>query len=373
LEWPGKREAIVIANLPTTKTLRPVREDSVDFDNTENLYIEGDNLEVLKILQESYIGKIKMIYIDPPYNTGNDFVYRDNFDKDKETELFESGQIDEYSRRLVANPEASGRYHSDWLSMMYPRLKLARTLLSEDGVIFISIDDNEVHNLRKVCDEVFGEENFVTELPRITKKAGKTTDTIAKNNDYVICFRKSEIAEFNSYAHNDNGYKYSDEFANDRGLYKLSQTLDYGSIQYSPSLDYEIELGGVIFRPGGVSEEEMILRQKRNPKSDFCWRWSKDLFQFGSTKGFVVVKGNRIYTKTYQNATISKNGSEYMIDFGKRTKSATSLDFIENEYSNDNSKKDLSKLFDTKVFEYSKPVSLLYSLAYITTAMLIFK
>lgn len=154
LEWPGKREAIVTANLPTTKTLRPVREDSVDFDNTENLYIEGDNLEVLKLLQESYFGKIKMIYIDPPYNTGKDFVYKDNFAIDRETELFESGQIDEYNRRLVANPETSGRYHSDWLSMMYPRLKLARSLLTDDGVIFISIDEHEVCNMEKLCREI---------------------------------------------------------------------------------------------------------------------------------------------------------------------------------------------------------------------------
>ena len=149
LEWPGKREAIVTANLPTTKTLRPVRADSVNFDNTQNLYIEGDNLEVLKLLQESYLGKVKMIYIDPPYNTGNDFVYKDNFSKDAREELIESGQKDEYNQRLVANPETAGRYHSDWLSMMYPRLKLARNLLSKDGVIFISIDDNEVDNLKK--------------------------------------------------------------------------------------------------------------------------------------------------------------------------------------------------------------------------------
>ena len=151
LEWPGKRQAIVTANLPTTKTLRPVREDSVDFDNTENLYIEGDNLEVLKLLQESYLGKIKMIYIDPPYNTGKDFVYKDNFSKDVQEELIESGQKDEFSQRLIANPETAGRYHSDWLSMMYPRLKLARNLLSKDGAIFISVDDNELSNLKKVC------------------------------------------------------------------------------------------------------------------------------------------------------------------------------------------------------------------------------
>jgi adenine-specific DNA-methyltransferase len=164
LEWPGKKEAIVTANLPTTKTLRPIREDSVDFDNTENIYIEGDNLEVLKLLQESYLGKIKMIYIDPPYNTGKDFVYKDNFSKDVQDELLESGQKDEYNQRLVVNPETAGRYHSDWLTMMYPRLKLARNLLKDNGVIFISIDSNEIHNLRKLCDEIFGEVNNVTEF-----------------------------------------------------------------------------------------------------------------------------------------------------------------------------------------------------------------
>lgn len=174
LEWPGKREAIVTANLPTTKTLRPVREDSVDFDNTENLYIEGDNLEVLKLLQESYLGKIKMIYIDPPYNTGKDFVYKDNFSKDVQEELIESGQKDEYNQRLVANPETAGRYHSDWLSMMYPRLKLARNLLSKDGVIFISIDDNELDNLKKVCDEIFGITNDMFTYTVKVRYEGKT-------------------------------------------------------------------------------------------------------------------------------------------------------------------------------------------------------
>ncbi|MFT4073187.1 MAG: site-specific DNA-methyltransferase [Dysgonamonadaceae bacterium] len=192
LEWPGKREAIVTANLPTTQTLRPVREDSVDFDTTENLYIEGDNLEVLKLLQESYFGKVKMIYIDPPYNTGKDFVYRDNFTGDAATELLESGQIDELNQRLVANPETSGRYHSDWLSMMYPRLKLARNLLTDDGVIFISIDDNEVHNLRKVCDEVFGEGNSIGVFTRKTKSGGgSASDSCAVEHDYVICYARS--------------------------------------------------------------------------------------------------------------------------------------------------------------------------------------
>lgn len=189
LEWPGKKEAIVTANIPTTKTLRPVREDSVDFDNTENLYIEGDNLEVLKLLQESYLGKIKMIYIDPPYNTGKDFVYKDNFAKDTQEELIASGQKDEYNQRLVVNPETAGRYHSDWLSMMYPRLKLARNLLKEDGVIFISIDDSEVHNLRKVCDEVLGETNFIGNLIIQTATDNNPTQ-INTEHEYMLCYAK---------------------------------------------------------------------------------------------------------------------------------------------------------------------------------------
>lgn len=205
LEWPGKREAIVTANLPTTKTLRPVREDSVDFDNTENLYIEGDNLEVLKLLQESYFGKVKMIYIDPPYNTGNDFVYKDNFSMVNGEWSIVNSEKDEYGTRLVANPESSGRYHSDWLTMMYPRLKLARNLLTDDGVIFISIDDNEVHNLRKVCDEVFGEGNFRNIL--LTRRRVKSLNsqfaaeglqTMNVGFEYVLIYAKNETFTMNA-------------------------------------------------------------------------------------------------------------------------------------------------------------------------------
>ena len=190
LEWPGKKEAIVTANLPTTKTLRPIREDSVDFDNTENVYIEGDNLEVLKLLQESYLGKIKMIYIDPPYNTGKDFVYKDKFSKDGQEELLESGQINELKQRLIPNPETNGRYHSDWLTMMYPRLKLARNLLTDDGVIFISIDDNEVQNAIKICEEIFGEQNFVGNF---IWKGGRrnAAKLISTSHEYMLCFAKN--------------------------------------------------------------------------------------------------------------------------------------------------------------------------------------
>ena len=170
LNWPGKREALLTANAPIAKTLRPCREESVEFDTTQNLFIEGDNLDALKLLQETYLGKVKMIYIDPPYNTGNDFVYNDKFTTEKNKYDLSSGQLDEEGNRLVdeeqykKNQTSNGRFHSDWLSMIYPRLKLARNLLKDDGVIFISIDDNEVHNLRKLCDEIFGAENFVANV-----------------------------------------------------------------------------------------------------------------------------------------------------------------------------------------------------------------
>jgi adenine-specific DNA-methyltransferase len=192
LEWPGKREAIVTANLPTTKTLRPVREESVAFDTTENLYIEGDNLEVLKLLQESYLSKVKMIYIDPPYNTGKDFVYNDNFNQSLDEYREESGLKDDFNNRLIVNPDTSGRYHSNWLSMIYPRIKLARNLLKDDGLIFISIDDNEAHNLRKVCDEIFGEENHVGTFVWQSKKGGGSdSKTIVQDHEYVLCFSKN--------------------------------------------------------------------------------------------------------------------------------------------------------------------------------------
>jgi len=250
---------------------------------------------------------------------------------------------------------------------MYSRLLIARQLLKEDGVIFISIDDNEVHHLRKLCDEVFGEENFVGELPRITKKAGKSSDDFAKNNDYVIIYKKSEYTQLNTFEHTDDGFKNEDEWVNERGLFKLNQTLDYGSIQYSASLDYEIEIEGVIYRPGNVSKEEMLERQKRNPKSDFCWRWSRDLFDFGYANGFIVIKengSNRIYTKTYQEVVIDKNEGGYFIKQQPRSKPLSSIDLIQNKYSNDNSKKDLSKIFEKEYFDYSKPVSLLKTISF---------
>ncbi|MBQ9982134.1 MAG: site-specific DNA-methyltransferase [Oscillospiraceae bacterium] len=210
--WPDKKKSILLANSPISKTLRPCREESVDFDNTENLYIEGDNLDVLKILQETYLGKIKMIYIDPPYNTGNDFVYNDDFAESTEEYLANSGQFDEEGNRLVQNTESNGRFHTDWLNMIYPRLKLAKDLLSEDGVIFISIDDNEVENLRKSCDEIYGVSNFVAQLSIIVKTEGRQYGYFAKTHEYVLIYAKSiNSVTMNEIKVTDGIFKYSDE------------------------------------------------------------------------------------------------------------------------------------------------------------------
>ena len=190
--WPDKRNAIRLANAPTTDTLRPCREESVDFDNTQNIYIEGDNLEVLKLLRENYLGKVKMIYIDPPYNTGNDFVYNDDFDQDKQEYVHNSGQYDEEGKQLVTNTESNGRFHTDWLNMIYPRLKVAKDLLSEDGVIFISIDDNEQRNLKLVCDEIYGEKNFVAMIPW-RKRTAKSDVPFGVSQDFewILVYAKS--------------------------------------------------------------------------------------------------------------------------------------------------------------------------------------
>ena len=191
LDWPGKREAMLAANAPIAKALRPCREESVDFDTTKNLFIEGDNLDALKLLQETYLGKVKMIYIDPPYNTGNDFIYNDDFAETSEAYLSRSNQKDEAGNRLVANPDSNGRFHSDWLSMMYPRLKIARNLLADDGIIFISCDENEVINIRKICDIIFGEMNFVAQIIWKKRSTPPNDKTIAAQHEYIICISKN--------------------------------------------------------------------------------------------------------------------------------------------------------------------------------------
>ena len=193
--WPDKKKSVLLANAPINKTLRPCREESVDFDNTENLYIEGDNLEVLKLLQETYLGKIKMIYIDPPYNTGNDFVYADDFAQSTDEYLENSGQFDEDGNRLVKNLDSNGRFHTDWLNMMYTRLRLSKDLLTADGAIFISIDDNEQTNIKKLCEEVFGESNKVAEFVVIRAEGGGMAKQVIKGHDYLFVYAK-DITQF---------------------------------------------------------------------------------------------------------------------------------------------------------------------------------
>ena len=220
--WVGKQAARAEVLRPINKTLRPVKEVSVDWDHTQNLYIEGDNLEVLKLLQKSYLGKVKMIYIDPPYNTGNDFVYHDDFARSQAEEDLFAGNVDELGNRFIKNTDSNGRYHSDWCSMIYSRLMIARSLLSEDGVIFISIDDNEVENLRKICNEVFGENNFVTNF--LWKKKSTTSNVegaeVSSLCDYTLCYRRSNVAKLKPRikAKEERSYQYEDE----EGVYRLT-------------------------------------------------------------------------------------------------------------------------------------------------------
>ena len=218
--WPDKKKSVLLANAPINKTLRPCREESVDFDNTENLYIEGDNLEVLKLLQETYLGKIKMIYIDPPYNTGNDFVYEDDFAQSTDEYLENSGQFDEEGNRLVKNLDSNGRFHTDWLNMIYPRLKLAKDLLSDDGVIFISIDDNEQENIKKICDEIFGEINFIADMIWQSRTSISNDHEVSLNHNHTFVYSKNrEELVFGGDPIDKNDYKNPDN--DSRGPWKL--------------------------------------------------------------------------------------------------------------------------------------------------------
>lgn len=345
LEWPGKREAIVTANLPTTKTLRPVREDSVDFDNTENLYIEGDNLEVLKLLQESYLGKIKMIYIDPPYNTGNDFVYRDNFAKDTQTELEESGQKDEYNQRLVANPETSGRYHSDWLSMMYPRLKLARNLLTDDGVIFISIDDKELQNLKKICDEIFGDSQFVGTFPWRSRTAKADVPFgVSIDVEWIISYGKKDFIAGRG---GERKY-YKSEDLQDR--WRLSDLTTNKSKEERPNSYFTM-----INPRNGESFESNPLRTWAVTNDTFSTYYEKKKIVFPGDYDFLNIKkpAYRVFEKEDKLKALNKYGTEDI-----RMSISTYLE--EKEIGRtEHGSKEIRELFESQVFQYPKPTSLM--------------
>ncbi len=337
--WPGKSKSLRLANSPTTQTLRPCRAESEQFESTRNLYIEGDNLEVLKLMRKSYSGKVNVIYIDPPYNTGNIFIYDDDFSMERTEFLKRSGQIDEEGNRLVKNTKDNGRFHTDWLNMMYPRLKLARDLLSDDGLMFISIDDSEIDNLSMMCKDIFGEQNFIAKL--IWKKkqgGGNDSGHIVIEHEYVLVIAKnSEVLELHLdmlHAPDPDDLPYEDEY----GHYSLI-TLDKSSIRKSDSLIFDITgPDGTIYRPRIVKGVQS------------CWRWGKE--KVASDYDKLVFKNGKVYTKNY--------GSE-----GKKQRSL----LIEADYGRTNhGGKDLLKLFGMKPFSYPKPVSLIRHLITLTAA-----
>ncbi|MRJ11315.1 site-specific DNA-methyltransferase [Ornithobacterium rhinotracheale] len=317
LEWPGKREAIVTANLPTTNTLRPVREDSVDFDNTENLYIEGDNLEVLKLLQESYLGKVKMIYIDPPYNTGTNMIYTNDFSEDANDYLEASGQT-ENQYKLINNPNTDGRFHSKWLSMMYPRIKLARNLLTEDGFVVIAMDDSEIENTIKLCDEIFGETNRVGIVTVVHKPEGRNQEKFfGTSNEYALFYAKNKnIASFNNVAISD---KVKETFTerDEKGLYRLNSFInknhgsrgkDTSSRENRPKFWYPIFVNPVDLsisikhRDGDVEVYPVTSTQERT------WRTLPESLVERLKLGNIIAKKESdkimIYEKYYENQVI---------------------------------------------------------------------
>jgi len=343
LNWPGKREALLTANAPIAKTLRPCREDSVNFDTTENLFIEGDNLEALKLLQETYLGKVKMIYIDPPYNTGKDFIYADNFAENSDDYLKRSDQKDDDGNRLITNSESNGRFHSDWLSMMYSRLKLARNLLKDDGVIFISIDDNEVSNLRKLGDEIFGNNNFIANIVW-QKKYAATNDAKGFSNlhDHILVYKKSDQFERYLLPRTEEQNKpYKNDDGDGKGLWRSDNLLVRS---FSKSGVYPI------LNPN--TEKEYF------PSEGNCWRASKETMK-------TWLKENKIF-------------------FGKDGKGAPQLKRYLNEVQqgrvpntwwtfqevghNDAANKELKALFQSKSpFDTPKPTTLIQQMLRVAT------
>lgn len=348
--WPGKRAARYEAAEPIDDTLRPVPADSVDWDTTENLYIEGDNLRVLKLLQRGYMGKMKMIYIDPPYNTGNDFVYHDDFAHSAEEEDLAAGNIDEEGYRYRRNLDSNGRFHSDWCSMMYSRLLVAHSLLKEDGVIFISIDDNEVHNLRKICDEVFGERNFVAELIWKSKSGGSSDEKmVVKETEYILLYSKlKDKVILNQVTSDTDKYVLEDEFVNERGCYVLKK-MDFRmtSAHYTESLNYPIkDPDGNDLYPGGES-----FRQD----GGWNWRWSKDKMEWGFQNGFLEFKKNngKWTLNSKQYAKVNNEGVKML-----RTTPYRNL-IDEASIKTTSGSRYIVSLFDSKVFEYPKPIDLI--------------
>lgn len=360
LNWPGKRQALATANTPITKTLRPCRDESVDFDKTKNIFIEGDNLDALKLLQETYLNKIKMIYIDPPYNTGKDFVYKDNFTASKDEYDLESGHTDEEGSRLVANPDSNGRYHSDWLSMIYPRLKLARNLLREDGVIFISIDDNEIENLKKICDEVFGEDNslipFVWELPR-----GINAGHISKSHEYILAYAKNKDS-LPQFFREDIG-----DFSIDRCNKKIDERHPASEIKFPSGIKYtgankifssKIEGSEEIFIEGEMVFENGQLKEPVTLTAG--WTMKNMILQWLNGEKVYDTKGQEIVEFFFKD-----NGRLY----SKKIAEFESAKSVLKSYGDyQTGRLEMESLFGNQdTFEYPKPTTLLSRLCSLVT------
>lgn len=345
--WPDKKKSVLLANAPISKTLRPCREESVDFDTTENLYIEGDNLEVLKLLQETYLGKIKVIYIDPPYNTGSDFVYEDDFAQSAEEYLAISGQLDDEGNRLFQNSDSNGRFHTDWLNMLYPRIKIAKDLLKDDGFIFISIDDNEIGSLLKVCDEIFGKNCFVGNVCRATgTTTAQGTDSLGKSFDYVVIYSKTPNFSVGGLELDEKDvarYNLEDE----RGKFSILQLRRTGGEdrrEDRPSMYFGIETpdGKVVYPKGPTGY-------------DSRWRVGRETYE-------KMLKNNEIYFKPDKDGY----GVYYKFYLEGRTKRPSNLwNDIE---GNKKAQIDLKALIPEKVFETPKPIELIKRIIQISNA-----
>ncbi len=362
LTWPGKKEAMLLTNLPTNRTLRPAKEESMDWEKTGNIYIEGDNLEALIILQESYLNKIKLIYIDPPYNTGKDFIYKDNFKQSREEYLTGSGQVDGDGNRLFQNTESNGRFHSDWLSMIYPRLKLARNLLREDGVIFISIDDNEVHNLRKICDEVFGERNIVGQITvQSNPRGSQASKYMADVHEYLLIYSKN-INSFTIIGHikdknilSEYSYTYKD--GRKFRLLGLRQRGGAWRREHRPNMYFPIYVNP---QTGKVSLEKnneftVEVLPKRPSGEESRWTWSKKKV-LENRELLVGRKVNREGLEDFWDV--------FRIDFlededGKMKTSKVKTMWIDKEINYQNGRTEIKELFDgLDIFDFPKPTYL---------------
>ncbi len=359
--WVGKRACIAEANKPIRKTLRPCKEESVNWDTTQNIYIEGDNLEALKLLQESYLGAVKMIYIDPPYNTGSDFIYRDDFSLTKEQYSEELGQYDDEGNRLFKNTENNGKYHSDWCSMIYPRLLVARNLLADDGVIFISIDDNEQENLKKICDEIFGEKNFVSNIVWQKKTGASDAKAIATITENIIVYSKNYTLWEQTFSKNQDSYdleryRYQDEFVEERGSYYIDN-LDRGGLSYSDSLNYGIECpDGTITYPNGRSEYI---------NDGWIWKWSKQKVEWARKNKFLEFR--KTENKDSGWAVCYKNYLKVDNENQPIKRAAPHKNLI-TDVLNANAANTMKQLFDTNnYFNYSKPVELIKKLVSFVT------